>query len=193
MHRELEPAPERGVLRYPSRAREGRPQCDATLARLAAVASGWAEERQWRVPVARHGRHGDRVPAALGVQSMTKVKLPWLYRRRLEASVRTICRANDERAGFEALEHLPPVQGDLPGVTPGGIIFAACDDGYFYKYAQHFARTALERSPDQSLHLHVYNPRPPDLRGHDGSFILVVWTSHHIVGACELESLLDPG
>jgi hypothetical protein len=47
--------------------------------------------------------------------------------------------------------------------SPHGIVYACCNDSYFARYARNLIHSARENSPDQSLHLHLFDPEPSTL------------------------------
>lgn len=47
------------------------------------------------------------------------------------------------------------------------VVFAACDEGYFYRFAQHLALSSAARSPGTRVHLHLYEPSPKCLADAD--------------------------
>ena len=56
------------------------------------------------------------------------------------------------------------LQGGWPDpLDPRPVVFAACDDGYFERFAQHLALSSAARSPSTRVHLHLYDPSPPCL------------------------------
>jgi hypothetical protein len=53
------------------------------------------------------------------------------------------------------------LSGDWPiADDPRPVVFAACDEGYFYRFGRHLALSSASRSPDTRVHLHVYEPSP---------------------------------
>jgi hypothetical protein len=73
------------------------------------------------------------------------------------------------RAIRRAFAAARPVELDRQLVLEGGwpdpedlrpVVFAACDEGYFYRFAQHLALSSAARSPGTRVHLHIYEPSP---------------------------------
>ena len=73
------------------------------------------------------------------------------------------------RAIHQAFAAREPIGLDKTLVLEGGwpdskdprpVVFAACDDGYFDRFAQHLALSSAARSPGSRVHLHLYEPSP---------------------------------
>jgi hypothetical protein len=101
--------------------------------------------------------------ARLSLRRPAKSHIPLLYRLRARARVAAICRADDDRHALDALAALPPLEGVLPGPQAQGIIFTSCDEVYFHRYGLNFVRSAIERSGEQAVHLHLFDPSPMSL------------------------------
>ena len=67
-----------------------------------------------------------------------------------------------------ALDHQLVLEGGWPDADdPRPVVFAACDEGYFYRFAQHLALSSAARSPGTRVHLHLYEPSPTCLADAD--------------------------
>ncbi len=70
------------------------------------------------------------------------------------------------RQAFAATEPLTldkdlRVEGGWPDATDQRpVVFAACDQVYFDRFAQHLALSSAARSPGTRIHLHIYEPTP---------------------------------
>lgn len=63
------------------------------------------------------------------------------------------------------------LEGGWPNADdPRPVVFAACDDGYFDRFAQHLALSSAARSPGTRVHLHLYEPSPKCL-AHAGELV----------------------
>lgn len=67
-----------------------------------------------------------------------------------------------------ALDQQLVLEGGWPDADdPRPVVFAACDEGYFYRFAQHLALSSAARSPGTRVHLHLYEPTPKCLADAD--------------------------
>ena len=80
------------------------------------------------------------------------------------------------RAMLQAFSVRVPLELDAELTLEGGwpdardtrpVVFAACDDGYFQRFAQHLALSSAARSPGTRVHLHLYEPSPECLEHAD--------------------------
>ncbi len=57
-----------------------------------------------------------------------------------------------------------PFQGRMAQPNSEGIVYAACDPGYFHRFARPFTVSILRYAPQMSVHLHLYQPDEAILR-----------------------------
>lgn len=75
----------------------------------------------------------------------------WRVRRAIHAAFSTSTPAELDRELV--------LEGEWPDADdPRPIVFAACDEGYFERFAQHLALSSAARSPETRVHLHLYEP-----------------------------------
>ena len=55
-------------------------------------------------------------------------------------------------------DHRARLRGDLPAPGGEGIVFAACDDGYYARFATDFLFSAEDTGHRHRIHLHLYAP-----------------------------------
>lgn len=77
----------------------------------------------------------------------------------------TVLRENLRRRGCEDMvrDHRAALKGELPPPTGEGVLFAACDDGYYARFAADLVFSAEATGHSHRVHIHLYNPSPETL------------------------------
>jgi len=55
-------------------------------------------------------------------------------------------------------DHRARLQGELPAAGGEGVVFAACDDGYYARFATDFLFSAEDTGHPHRIHIHLYAP-----------------------------------